>query len=97
MAVAGGDHAVRLTVSDTGPGIPEDEHQHVFEKFRQLDGSATREYQGTGLGLAITKELVSMLGGGISLTSTPDAGSTFVVTLPFRVAESTGRAVRSAR
>lgn len=73
---------VRMIVSDTGPGIPESLMNSVFEKFRQLDSSKTREYEGTGLGLAITKELVLMLGGTIRLESLPDQGATFEVHLP---------------
>ncbi len=73
---------VRLSVSDTGPGISEEAHGRVFEKFRQLDASVTREHGGAGLGLAITKELVQMLGGEIVLQSAEGKGSTFSVTLP---------------
>jgi signal transduction histidine kinase len=73
---------VRLTVRDTGPGIPEDQHEAVFEKFRQLDGSETREHEGTGLGLAITRELVQVLGGSVRLDSEKGNGSTFTVELP---------------
>jgi signal transduction histidine kinase len=77
-----GDGAIRLTVRDTGPGIAEDQRSTIFEKFRQLDASKTREHAGTGLGLAITKELVSILGGTIELDSEPGKGAAFIVTLP---------------
>jgi signal transduction histidine kinase len=77
-----GHEQVRLIVSDTGPGIPVDQHEAIFEKFRQLDSSTTREHAGTGLGLAITKELVEMLGGRIELDGSGGPGATFVVTLP---------------
>ena len=77
-----GPHSVGLMVRDTGPGIPDSEADGIFEKFRQLDSSKTREFEGTGLGLAITRELVQMLGGTIRLESTPDQGATFVVELP---------------
>ncbi len=73
---------VRIVVSDTGPGIPESQRAHIFEKFYQLDSSATREHAGTGLGLAITRDLVQMLGGAIVLEPDQAAGATFVVTLP---------------
>lgn len=78
---ADGDR-VRLSVSDTGPGIPEDMQDVVFEKFRQLDASVTREHGGAGLGLAITKELAQMLGGEITLESEEGKGATFTVTIP---------------
>jgi signal transduction histidine kinase len=77
-----GAERVRLTVSDTGPGIPPDQRDAIFEKFRQLDSSTTREHTGTGLGLAITKDLVALLGGYIELDSTGGGGATFIVTLP---------------
>jgi signal transduction histidine kinase len=69
-------------VRDTGPGIAEEHRASVFEKFRQLDSSETREYEGTGLGLAITRELVHVLGGAIELVSEPDRGAVFRVELP---------------
>ena len=76
------DDRIRLTVSDSGPGIPEDMWEQVFEKFRQLDASVTREHSGAGLGLAITRELTQMLGGEITLESEEGRGSAFTVTLP---------------
>jgi len=73
---------VKMTVRDTGPGIPEDQREGIFEKFHQLDSSRTREYEGTGLGLAITKELVAMLGGNIKVEEPTGEGAVFVVCLP---------------
>jgi signal transduction histidine kinase len=73
---------VCLSVSDTGPGIPPDQREAVFEKFKQVDASVTREHGGTGLGLAITRELVHVLGGEIELDSEVGRGTTFLVTLP---------------
>ena len=77
------DRLARLMVQDTGPGIPIDQQNLIFEKFQQVDSSKTREYQGTGLGLAITKELVAVLGGTIGLRSEPGQGAAFWVDLPF--------------
>ena len=73
---------VRLTVSDNGPGIPESQRAHIFEKFYQADSSATREHTGTGLGLAITRDLVGILGGTITLEPDAGIGATFIVSLP---------------
>lgn len=74
--------SVRLSVSDTGRGIPPEEQELIFEKFRQIDQSATREHHGTGLGLAIAKELTRLLGGQIGVDSEVGKGSTFWVILP---------------
>ena len=75
---------VSFTVADTGRGMSDEEQEIIFEKFRQLDSSVTRKYSGTGLGLAITRELATMLGGGITLQSQSGRGSSFTVTLPTR-------------
>lgn len=80
-----GPRTVRLIVRDTGPGIPDDQREAIFEKFQQLDASKTREYEGTGLGLAITRELVNMLHGTIRLEGECGRGATFVVELPVTV------------
>jgi signal transduction histidine kinase len=73
---------IRLTVADTGVGIPPDRQQAVFESFVQADGSTTRHYGGTGLGLTIVRHLVTLMGGQIRLSSRLGEGSEFVVELP---------------
>ncbi len=82
-----GERHVQLAVSDTGPGIAADMFDVIFEKFRQIDSSLTREHSGTGLGLAITKELCHVLGGTIEVSSEVGVGSTFKVTLPLEAPE----------
>src|SRR5258708_13635305 len=73
---------VRISVTDHGPGIELDKQQMIFEKFRQIDGSVTREHGGTGLGLAISKELSGLMGGVIGVRSAPGRGAAFWVILP---------------
>ncbi len=78
---------VRFTVSDTGVGIAFDAQERLFEPFVQADASTTRRFGGTGLGLSIVKQLVSLMGGEIHLSSRLGHGSEFSVDLRFRVSE----------
>jgi PAS domain S-box-containing protein len=73
---------IQFYVKDTGIGIPEQYHNEIFERFRQVEQSHTRKYGGNGLGLAISKSLVEMLGGEIGMTSELGLGSTFYFTVP---------------
>jgi signal transduction histidine kinase len=76
------DRWVEVTVSDTGPGVPEEAHEYIFERFRQVDGSSTRRHGGVGLGLAIVRQLVELQGGSIRVDSAPGRGSNFTFTIP---------------
>ena len=73
---------LRFSVSDTGPGISTEEQERVFDKFTQLDPTATKEHSGTGLGLTISRELAELLQGRIEIDSAPGAGATFSLVVP---------------
>jgi len=77
---------IRISVSDSGIGIPPEKIDHVFEEFSQADETTTRDYGGTGLGLPISRRFCQMMGGDITLESTVGEGSTFIIRLPLEVA-----------
>jgi signal transduction histidine kinase len=81
-----GDEAL-FEISDTGIGIPEADLPHIFERFRQADGSATRRFQGVGIGLALARELVQEHGGVLTAKSQVNQGSVFTVRLPLSAAK----------
>ncbi len=76
------ESAVVLEVEDTGIGIPQEHLPHIFERFRQVDGSSTRRYEGTGIGLAIVKEAVELLQGSVSVSSEVQKGTRFQILFP---------------
>ncbi|MCB1862343.1 MAG: response regulator [Gammaproteobacteria bacterium] len=78
-------YAVCISVADSGIGIPESKHTHIFEAFKQADGSTSRRYGGTGLGLTISQQLSHLLGGEIRLQSEEGRGSTFSLLLPLSI------------
>ncbi|MCF3650985.1 PAS domain S-box protein [Synoicihabitans lomoniglobus] len=81
---------VKFEVRDTGPGIPMDKRDRLFEAFRQVDGSAQRRFEGTGLGLYLSRKLVTMLGGRIGVDSETGQGSNFYFWIPQHLPESYG-------
>jgi len=78
---------VRIAVSDTGCGVAETDRAKIFEKFRQVDGSITRQTTGSGLGLAISRELAAILAGAIDMQSQPGKGSTFWIEIPVTITQ----------
>jgi signal transduction histidine kinase len=77
VRVGGGPALLRVEVADTGPGVPASEQAAIFERFRQVDGSTTRQHGGVGLGLSIAREFTQMMGGRIGVRSAPGNGATF--------------------
>jgi len=73
---------IEIAIADTGIGISPDHLLHIFDEFRQADSSTSRKFGGTGLGLTIAKKYANLLGGEITVTSVPDKGSEFILTLP---------------
>ena len=86
VATASRDHEVLISVTDTGPGIPLEDHERIFEEFQQTD-VGVQQREGTGLGLALSKRLVELHGGRIWVESEPGHGSRFVFTLPAKEAD----------
>ena len=80
-------HRWGIEVMDTGRGIPEADIPHIFDTFRQVEGTTTRVHGGFGLGLSIVKQLVGLMNGEIMVKSTIDVGTIFIITLPLVVTE----------
>jgi len=88
IAVIEETDCIRVVVTDTGIGITKKQSNHIFDEFRQADGSTSRRYGGTGLGLSIARKYAHLLGGDILVESELNVGSQFTVLLPYRFAST---------
>ena len=84
---------ILLEVADSGPGVPPDQRETVFERFRQIDGGPSRRHGGTGLGLAIARDFVALHGGRISFGEAAEGGALLSVRLPVRAPKGSAVAV----
>src|SRR5260370_21564901 len=85
LASAQDQASLIFRVTDTGIGISEEDQKHIFEAFAQADSGVTRRFGGTGLGLAICSQLAQLMGGHLSMESTPHVGSTFQFACSFAI------------
>ena len=91
-----GDDLLSIIVSDTGIGIPPSEAESIFDEFRQVDGTSTRQYEGTGLGLAISRKFARNLGGTLRCESALGEGSSFILEIPLALPEQEPRTIQVA-
>jgi signal transduction histidine kinase/CheY-like chemotaxis protein len=86
--VRAGQPTLRFSIEDTGIGFDSETRNRLFSRFEQADGAITRKFGGSGLGLAISRQLAEMMGGELDCESEPGGGSSFMLTIPMRLAEA---------
>ncbi|MGR9117692.1 MAG: ATP-binding protein, partial [Gammaproteobacteria bacterium] len=88
LTVQESDKSLHIRVQDNGIGMNREQLEHIFDPFYQIDSGLTRRFQGTGLGLAITNQFCKLMGGSISVDSTPNEGAIFDVDIPLPIKEA---------
>jgi PAS domain S-box-containing protein len=96
VSLSSGQGNLRVAVSDNGIGIPREAQARLFQRFSQIDNSATRQHEGTGLGLALVKQFTELMGGSVEVESAEGRGSTFSVLLPLRASLEDGSSLEAA-
>jgi signal transduction histidine kinase len=86
VSVFESESGLEISVEDTGPGIPQEQHKRIFDRFQQVEDGSTRRYGGSGIGLALVDELMELMGGGVDLKSEEGQGSRFTIRFPSRLA-----------
>jgi two-component system phosphate regulon sensor histidine kinase PhoR len=84
IKVAESDRFLSLSVSDSGPGVPKEEREHIFERFYQINRSANSKNPGSGLGLSIAKHMIDQLSGTILVSENRGGGALFTLRFPVR-------------
>ncbi len=97
VALHASEQTVELEVRDTGVGIPQEELPRIFERFHRVHNTRARTFEGTGIGLALVQELVRLHGGTINVSSVPEQGTTFTVSLPLGAAHLPARRIAVQR
>lgn len=94
VIISDNGESISISVKDTGPGIPKDKLEIIFERFRQVDKSLSRRSEGSGIGLSLVKALVELHGGEVSVRSSIGVGTEFIIELPVKILEGQAKNIK---